>query len=80
MIIHVNVKLEFEVEYPLDMDFFEGDIKDAIAFEKSILERNPDLLTDLFGDKGVTTITIREVERSGDGAGVGEKDPPRSHT
>ena len=65
MVIQVKVKLNFEVEYPLDMDFFEGNTEDAMAFEKGILEKDPSLLTGLFGDKGVTTVTIREVERSG---------------
>ena len=65
MVIQVNVKLNFEVEYPLNMDFYEGSKEDAMAFEKSVLEADPVLLIDLFGDKSVSTVTIREVERSG---------------
>ena len=61
MTIQVKVKLEFEVEYPLNMDFYEGSKEDAMAFEKSILEADPTLLIDLFGDKSVPIITIEEV-------------------
>jgi hypothetical protein len=65
MIIQVKVKLKFEAEYPLDLDFFEGDAKEAMALELATFKEDPDLFLNLFGDKGVTTITIREVERSG---------------
>lgn len=65
MIIQVKVKLKFEAEYPLDLDFFEGDAREAMALELATFEEDPDLFLSLFRSTGITTVTISEVKRSG---------------
>lgn len=63
MIIKVRVKIEFEVEYPLDTEFYETENEaELFAKEKALIAGQPDTIVALFRDTGKTTVTVNKVK------------------
>ena len=63
MIIKVRTKIEFEVEYPLNTDFYgTHDEITAIGIESEYVHENPTLIGELFADEGKFVTSLNKVE------------------
>ena len=64
MIIKIRTRIEFEVEYPLNMESYgTDDVSELLAMEEDLVGENPDIVVSLFKDRGGrTTVTVNKVE------------------
>ena len=54
----VKTRIVFEVEYPLNLDFYNADEAKALEMERTLVEKNPLEIIDAFGVKGQGSFSI----------------------
>jgi hypothetical protein len=60
--VRVKTKIVYEVEYPLNLEFYgNGQKEEALAMEREIITEDPATILDSFGSSGKTTVTVKEV-------------------
>jgi len=60
----VKTRITFEVEYPLEMDFYDKDEDVALEMEKTFVTDNPLWIIDAFAakDSGSFTVEVKKAE------------------
>lgn len=59
----VRTRITFEVEYPLDLKFYETEDKDnALNMERQIVRDDPALIVELFNGKGSYETSVESIE------------------
>jgi hypothetical protein len=64
--VKVKTKIVFEIEYPLNMEFYVPDSEDAsLAMERNVIADNPKAVIDAFWDHGTIATNVKRVADNG---------------
>jgi len=56
--MRVKTRITFEVEYPLEMEFYDADEDKALELERFLVTKDPVWIIDAFEAKGLGSFTV----------------------
>ena len=59
--MRVKVKIVFEAEYPMNLEFYDMDEKQALELERKYISVNPLEMIELSGKRGKFTTLVEQV-------------------